>query len=63
LWSDELDDTGLAQMSGAYVRRKQWEARVLAIAVVNALGESMNQDGAQGKQRVDLLEFERIAKG
>jgi len=49
-------------MSNAYVRRKQWEARVLAVAVINALGESMQQDGT-GKQRVDLLEFERIAKG
>ena len=50
-------------MSNAYIRRKQWEARTLAVAVVNALGESMQQDGAQSKQRVDLMEFERIAKG
>ena len=31
-----------ADLLGAFVRRKRWEHRALAVAIVNALGEAMN---------------------
>ena len=48
----------MAQLSLAYIRRKKWEARILAVAVVSALGESMNGDNGQ---KVALSEFERVS--
>jgi len=41
-------------MVNAYVRRKQWETRLLAVAVVNTLGESISGDNeTQEKKRED----------
>lgn len=51
----------LAQLCQAYVRRKQWEARLLAVAVVKALDEAMSPGGGPSGRRVGLDEFKSIS--
>lgn len=43
----ELGGLGLEELKLAYLRRKRWEARLLACEIVNALGEAMGGKGAE----------------
>ena len=48
-------------LANSYVRRKQWEARLLAVAVVKAFDEAMNPNsGGPTAKRVGLDEFKNI---
>lgn len=40
-WDDELDPVDLALLQGAYIRRKRFEARLIALEVMSALGSSL----------------------
>lgn len=43
----------LEQLVVAYLRRKEWEAELLAVRVINTLGEAMGSGGGgEGYQRV-----------
>lgn len=59
-----MDDTAQAELVLAYVRRKKWEARLQAIAVVNALGEAMAgpEKKPMGLGALSLLGF-RVENG
>ena len=55
-WDDELvaevGETEVARLTLAYMRRVRWEARVLAVEVVGALGEAMGGGGRSGGRRL-----------
>lgn len=47
---DALGELEQTQMLSAYVRRKRWEASVLAIEVWSLLGEAMSGDSKNGRR-------------
>lgn len=60
MWLDELEPQEVALLSGAYLRRKKWEHKALALEVVNTLGKAMNgkgnnQDKPNGKGKRSVL--------
>jgi hypothetical protein len=44
-WDDDLagkvGSIGLEELKLAYIRRKRWEARMLAVEIVSALGQAL----------------------
>ena len=51
-----MDEAGLALLMDGYVRRKQWEARLLAVELWGMLGEALgsgkSRKGANTRGRV-----------
>jgi len=47
---------------GAYARRKRWEARLLAIEVVKALGEVMNPGSTAAGSQEKGISAEQFAR-
>jgi hypothetical protein len=50
-------------LATAYARRKEWEARRLAVEIVKAIAKAMGGEGAEARHAVGLAEFERVAMG
>jgi len=50
-WDDELDPTSLGALQVAFMRRRRWEARLLAVEVVRALGMAMGGLSTDGTDR------------
>ena len=57
-----MDDLTLAELVGAYARRKRWEARLLAIEVVKALGEVMNPGSTAAGSQEKGISAEQFAR-
>jgi hypothetical protein len=49
LWDDRLKDTTKALMVRAYMRRKQFEARILLSEIMEALGQGTGERGTVTK--------------
>lgn len=61
MWDDELEEAGLYELAGAYMRRQKWEARLWATELVNALAEALgNVDSGTRRKRVSAGEFLRV---
>jgi hypothetical protein len=58
-----LRDLDAARLLDAYVRRKQWEAKLLALEVWDLLGKAMNKskDGKGKTEKVSAGQFMTIA--
>lgn len=50
-----LTESQLHALIPAYVRRKRWEARLLAVEIVNTLGEAMKRPESGGQMSLNEL--------
>jgi hypothetical protein len=62
LWDDELDGITQAQLLESYIHRKEWEANLLAVAVMRLLsGGGGTERPRTGKQPEPVGRLDRVS--
>lgn len=52
MWDDEVDEVMLAQLSASYGRRQKWLARLMALELLEVVGETLGAERGQNTGNV-----------